>query len=238
MKRSLAVLALLTLSSASLCAAENYNREKVLALFAQYNPTVLEKAQQNEDYNAIVQGVASAYDLPQTEENYYELVALIRNFDNSLELNALAAAYKKKVSPYVENGQDFTALSEQFRQDLVPVFSRLWAVSVQVHTQHLKEAKARVKDLKKDASLTKEQKEEALKGQTQTISFLKKEIKNLKKDSAAQVVLLCDIYAAKVGRNLSQELLQSKASLEAHNTAVNETANLSVVSKNKKPVAK
>ena len=133
MKRSLAVLALLTLSSASLCAAENYNREKVLALFAQYNPAVLEKAQQDENYDAIVQSVAEAYNVAQTDDNHYTLLALIRNFDNSLDLNALTAQYRKAFLINTMNDLDTSAISQQFRSRLEPVFTRIWAVSLQTH---------------------------------------------------------------------------------------------------------
>jgi len=238
MKRSLAVLALLTLSSASLCAAENYNREKVLALFAQYNPTVLEKAQQNADYNTILQSVAQAYNLPETDENRYTLLALIRNFDNSLDLNRLSAQYEKAFYVNVINDLDPSAIAQQFRSNLVPVFSRIWAVSVQTHKEHLKEAKAAAKALKKDASLTAKEKENALAHQKATISFLKQEIKNLKKDSASQIVDACDSYATQTEQAVLQEIAQSRAALATHNVAVKEVNNLSITSKNKKPVAK
>lgn len=238
MKRSLAVLALLTLSSASLCAAENYNREKVLALFAQYNPAALEKARQNADYNTILQSVAQAYDLPETDENRYTLLALIRNFDNSLDLNALAAQYEKAFYINTVNGLDTSAIAQQFRSNLVPVFNGIWAVSLQTHKEHLKGAKAAVKALKKDVSLSAEEKEKALAYQKATISFLKQEIKNLKKDSASQIVAACDSYATQTEQSVLQEIAQSRAARAAHHTAVKEANNLSITSKNKKPVAK
>lgn len=238
MKRSLAVLALLTFSSASLCAAESYNREKVLALFAQYNPAVLERAQQDEVYNALVQSVAAAYNLPQTDDNHYNLLALIRNFDNSVDLNVLTAEYVQTLYLHAENNLDINGITERFSQDLLPVFSRIWAVSLQTHKEHLKTAKTRVKEIKKDKSLTAEQKKEALAAQEKTISFLKQEIKNLKKDAAAQIVYTSDMYTANVRQDVLQQLSQSRALRAAHNTAVDETANLSVISKNKKPVAK
>ena len=238
MKRSLAVLALLTLSSASLCAAENYNREKVLALFAQYNPAVLEKAQQNADYNDILQSVAAAYNLPQTDENHYTLLALIRNFDNSIDLNVLTAEYERAFYVNAVNNLRTSAIAEEFRTNLQPVFSRIWAVSVETHQLHLKEAKAKVKALKKDKSLSAEEKEKALTTQKETISFLKQEIKNLKKNSASQIVSACDSYATQTEQAILQEIARNRAALAAHNTAVKETANLSITSKNKKPVAK
>ena len=238
MKRSLAVLALLTLSSASLCAAENYNREKVLALFAQYNPAVLERAEQDENYNVVVQSVAEAYNVPQTDENHYTLLALIRNFDNSLDLNALTAQYEKAFYINTINNLDTAAISQQFRSDLLPVFSRVWAVSLQTHQQHLKEAKAQLKALKKDKSLTAREKEDALSAQKETISFLKQEIKNLKKNSASKLVSACDSYTTHVEQTVLQIIAQNKAALSAQNTAINETPNLSIISKNKKPVAK
>lgn len=238
MKRSLAVLALLTLSSASLCAAENYNREKVLALFAQYNPAVLEKAEQNAVYNNIVQKVAQAYTLPQTDANHYTLVALIRNFDNSLDLNALSAQYEKAFYINTIHGLDTSAISQQFRNNLFPVFNRILDVSLQTHQQHLKAAKAQLKTLKKDTSLSTSEKEEALSAQKETINFLKQEIKSLKKDSASQLNLICNSYAEQVEQAVLQGIAQSRAALAAHNTAVGATSNLSIVSKNKKPVAK
>lgn len=238
MKRSLAILALLTLSSASLCAAENYNREKVLALFAQYNPAVLERAEQDENYNAVLQSVADAYHVPQTEENHYTLLALIRNFDNSLDLNALTARYEKAFYINTINGLDTSAISQQFSTNLEPIFQRIWGVSLETHTQHLKEAKAQLKALKKDKSLATEEKEKALATQKQTIAFLKQEIKNLKTNPSAQIVAACNSYTTQVEQDILHGIAASRAALDAYNTSVKETENLSIISKNKKPVAK
>ena len=93
MKKSFSVLAALMFFSAALYGA-NYSREDVLALVAQYNPAILEKASADEGYNAILQGLASAYTAEKTDENFIELVALIRNFDNSLSLAAAANRYQ------------------------------------------------------------------------------------------------------------------------------------------------
>ena len=240
MKRSLAVLALLALSSASLCATENYNREKVLALFAQYNPSVLENAQQNGAYQSILESVAQSYNLPQTEENTYSLIALIRNFDNSLLLNALSEEYQRALFVNYANDVDTTAITERFVQDLTPVFSRIWAVSVQVFQLRLKDAKGQLKAVKKDKTLSDVERKETSAVLKQKISLLKQEISNLKKDSATQINGAVESFAAQAQAHVWQSLEQSRqASLAAQkNVAVKETKNLSITSKNKKPVAK
>ena len=70
MKKTLFILATLAMSSALYAQAEAgvYTREKVLELFAQYNPSVLEKARQNEAYNLVLESFASSYQAPQTEQ--------------------------------------------------------------------------------------------------------------------------------------------------------------------------
>ena len=60
MRRSLFLLATLAMSSALYAQqdANGYNREKVLDIFAQYNPVVLENAKNNADYNAVLENLA------------------------------------------------------------------------------------------------------------------------------------------------------------------------------------
>ena len=118
MKRSLFVLATLAMSSALYAQGEagGYTREQVLDIFAQYNPSVLEYASQNAGYNAILEGFASSYQLPQTPENRYELVAAVRNFDNSLRLAAAAQAYQDAVLYARMSGNEMPMAAARFRR--------------------------------------------------------------------------------------------------------------------------
>lgn len=79
MKRCLLLLAVLAVASGlSAQESQQYTQEEVLAVFAQYNPAVLEKAKTNEQYNEILQKLASAYQKDKTEEAESELIALAK----------------------------------------------------------------------------------------------------------------------------------------------------------------
>lgn len=158
MRRSLFILATLAMSSALYAQADagHYNREKVLDIFSQYNPAVLENARQNADYNAVLEGLLASYNAPETEENRYELIALARNFDNSIRLKALAVNYEEAVLLSQMSGLDLSSSVLHFRRELTPVFQNIWAVTVQLREYQIDEYEAQLKELRKNKTLSKE----------------------------------------------------------------------------------
>lgn len=240
MKRSLAVLGLLALSTASFSAAENYTREKVLALFATYNPAVLERAQQDEAYRAVLETVATSYNIPETDENRYTLIALIRNFDNSLKISSLTGEYERAYLVHVLNQLNPTAITRQFHDELLPIFENVQMYTVELNELRLKEAKTKLRSLHKQTELSAQEKEQTRLALKQEISSLKQEIKNLKKDTSSQLSASVDAFIASAQTHVLQTIAHSQdaARLMAQSPAAQEAENLSIISKNKKPVAK
>ncbi len=240
MKRSLAIFAILALSSMSLCAAENYTREQMLNLFAKYNPAVLERAQQDKGYALLLESVMASYNVEQNENNYYELVALVRNFDTSLELSALSQEYDRAFPINYAYGLDTSAITDRFIENLHPVFGKIWAVTVQVRELQVKDKKQQIKDLRHNKTLSAQEKEQVKKELNNQLSLLKKEIKSLKKDSSQQIDFVIKNYVAQEQEQslLSFQEEQRIAAAMEQEKAAKEAKNLSVTSKNKKPVAK
>lgn len=229
MKKSLSILVALVISSAALYGA-NYNREDVLALVAQYNPAILEKAAADEGYNAVLQGLASAYTAEQTDENFIELVALIRNFDNSLALAAASNRYQDALLLNKMNGMDLTTARATFEKEVTDVLGHIWATTLQVQDLALDTYKQRLKEVKKEESLSKTERLAAQDLLKAKIKNVKREIKNLKKYSGAQLTAAANAYVAQTEQNFELKLEQARLAAEAEN--------LQVASKNKKPVAK
>ncbi|MBO4675544.1 MAG: hypothetical protein J5601_05635 [Elusimicrobiaceae bacterium] len=240
MKRSLAVLGLLALSTASFSAAENYTREKVLALFATYNPAVLERAQQDEAYRAVLETVASSYNIAETDENRYTLIALIRNFDNSLKISSLTGEYERAYLVHVLNQLNPSAITRQFHDELTPIFEDVREVSLQLNELRLKEAKTKLRTLRKTTDLSTQEKEQTRLALRQEISSLKQEIKNLKKDISSQLSTSVDSFISSAQSHVLQTIAHSQdaARLMGQSSSAQEAENLSIISKNKKPVAK
>lgn len=241
MRRSLFILATLAMSSALYAQADagHYNREKVLDIFSQYNPAVLENARQNADYNAVLEGLLASYNAPETEENRYELIALARNFDNSIRLKALAVNYEEAVLFSQMSGLDLSSAVLHFRRELTPVFQNIWAVTVQMREYQIDEYEAQLKELRKNKTLSKEARQAREAVLKEKIKALKTEIKSLKKDAGSQILSAVDVYVAETDRSIAEKLEAERARMqEASSKQVSQTKNLQVKTKNKKPVAK
>ena len=118
MKRGLFLIASIALSSALYAQTEPalLSREQVLDLFAQYNPSVLEKAKTDTNYQAILEAFVRSYRLPDTLNNQATVIAGIRNFENSLRLQALTQNYKKSMTLAKMSGQAEQGVRDAYRQ--------------------------------------------------------------------------------------------------------------------------
>lgn len=236
MKRSLLLLALCALSTAvyAQSSAERYTREQVLEVFSNYNPVVLENAKNNEDYNAILEEFISSYNQPVTPQSRFELIAVARNFDNSLLLHIWENTYKQILSKGVFTGEDVSSQLENSRQDLLVILGHVWASSVQLREMQLKETKALLKQTHKDKTLSETSRDEKENLLKEDMTNLKKELKALRKNSGEQIQQIADSYVAQMEKEVASSLLSSRQTEETSS----QTENLQVKSNHKKPVAK
>lgn len=239
MKRCLLLLAVLAVASGlSAQESQQYTQEEVLAVFAQYNPAVLEKAKTNEQYNEILQKLASAYQKDKTEEAESELIALAKNFDNSLRLFIIAKTYENGLALQQVSNIDLAALEAITQGDLLAVFEDIYDNTLDIRDEEIKLCKARIKALKKDKSLSKEDRKAQIAKENDRIKTLKAEIKQLKKDAKDKVRSASELYFADLKADVADNTASvTKAAQEAAQDAKS-AKNLQVKTKNKKPVGK
>lgn len=239
MKRCLLLLAVLAAAS-SLYAqdSQKYTQEEVLAVFAQYNPAVLEKAKTNEQYNDILQKLAASYQKDKTADSQTELIALAKNFDNSLRLFIIAKTYENGLALQQASNIDLAALETTTQDDLLAVFEDIYENTLAIHEEEIKLCKARIKALKKDKSLTKEDRKAQIAKENDRIKALKTEIKQLKKDSKEKVRSASELYFADLKDEVSSKTVSVTKAAQEEAQKAKSTKNLQVKTKNKKPVGK
>ena len=241
MRRSLFLLATLAMSSALYAQpdASTYNREKVLDIFAQYNPAVLENAKKNADYNAILEDLAASYQAPDTEDARFELISVARNFDNSIRLHTLSEQYEEALFLSAVNGVDTSATDKYFNRQVADVLGRVWAVTVNLREEQIKEYKKQLAQVKKDKTLSsadRTAKSNALKAK---IKAVKAGLKALKKDPGSQISTAAQVFGQQVQTRVQARLAALAASAEKDAALQTEqTPNLQVKTNHKKPVAK
>ncbi len=239
MKRCLLLLAVLAAaSSLSAQDGQKYTREEVLAVFARYNPSVLETAKTNAQYNDILQKLASSYQQPKNETSEAELIALAKNFDNSLRLFLIAKAYEEGVSLQMAANIDLAALDTSIKQDLLTVFEDVYANTLDVKKEEIKLSKARIKTLKKDKTLGDAQRKLEISREKDRVNALKSEIKTLKKDSKAKVRSASEVYFADLKADVSAQFTSVSKAAEESAAKAKASSNRQVKTKNKKPVGK
>ena len=234
MKRSLFLLASLVLSSALYAQSGEplFSREQVLDIFSQYNPSVLEKAQQSEDYQALLDGFVQAFQVPDTPENRFNAIAAARNFENSIRLQALTELYTQKALLARMSAQDYTGIRTLYRQDLKDVMTDIWAVSLQMRDWQLGQTKETLKAVRRLDLPTEEKqaREQSLKTQ---INLLKQEVRSLKKNVGEIILESVDKQQAQAERQVAQLM-----SAQGQELSAKQAANLQVKTNHKKPVAK
>ena len=239
MKRCLLLLAVLAAASALQAQdGQKYSREDVLAVFAQYNPQVLENAKVNEDYNHILQQWASAYQQEKSPQADWELMAVAKNFDNSLRLFVIAQTYEESLALQKAANMDFASLDVSTRQALVTVFQDIYNATLDIKAQEIAQTKARIKALKKDKTLAAAQRKLQLTQEKALLKSLKTEVKTLKKDASAKVKSASDVYFADMKERALAKLETAYQAALKQAQQAKSSANRQVKSKNKKPVGK
>ena len=235
MKRSLFILASCAFLSSVVHAENTYDREQVLSFFAKYNPVVLERAEQNEMYKSVLDGLANSFQENQTQVDFFDMIALTRNFDNSIQLATATSLYRDAYRYNQQSGaESFSPVTNQFHSEILSIFQNIWAVTIQVHQLRLDDYENQLKQLKKDESLSKDEKKEKIQILKNNIRALKKEIKRLQKNTGEQLVSATDMYVKQIQQEVSSQLIGSEKQADE----APQVENLSVTSKNKKRVAK
>lgn len=239
MKRCLLLLAVLAAAS-SLYAqdSQKYTQEEVLAVFAQYNPAVLEKAKNNAQYNEILQNLAASYQKEKTAQSETELIALVKNFDNSLRLFVIAKTYENGLALQQASNIDLAALEGATRADLLAVFEDIYEQTLDIHNAEIKLCKVRIKALKKDKSLDKQERNAQIEKENARIKELKAEIKQLKKDAKNKVRSASELYFSDLKAEASSQVASATKAAKEEAEKAKASKNLEVKAKNKKPVGK
>ena len=224
-------------SSSLLCAqqTEQMGKEDVLEAFKKYNPVALEKASSNSAYHELLFKLASAYSAPRTQENESELIALVKNFDNSLALQGVKLNYQKSRQLQLTTGMDLNALDQKSYEYLLQIVQRIFDNTIEVKKIEISQYKAQIKELKKNKNLSSAQRKEQIKEIKAKISAIKRSIKQLKQGSKQKIQDTAAVYLAEIRAEYEKTALIS----QKQQTSVSEQAeNLAVKSNHKKPVAK
>lgn len=239
MKKGLLLLAALAVSSA-LCAQENQNlgREDVLAAFKEYNPAALEKAARNPAYNDLLNKVAAAYSAPDTDERQNEMIALVKNFDNSVRLQAAREEYFNGRTLQAVSGEELAALDARVQAELQEVVKSVFDNTLEVREIQIDRYQEQIKAIKKDDSLSKEQKKASVAELKDKIKAVKTEIKTLKKNSKQKIQDTADVYFADIRSEYTRRQDIERLRAKAQELQASQTAARDVKADNKKPVAK
>lgn len=239
MKKGLLLLAALAVSSA-LCAQENQNlgREDVLAAFKEYNPAALEKAARNPAYNDLLNKVAAAYAAPDTDERQNEMIALVKNFDNSVRLQAAREEYFNGRTLQAVSGEELAALDARVQAELQEVVKSVFDNTLEVREIQIDRYQEQIKAVKKDDSLSKEQKKASVAELKDKIKAVKTEIKTLKKNSKQKIQDTADVYFADIRSEYTRRQDIERLRADAQELQASQTAARDVKADNKKPVAK
>lgn len=228
MKRGLCILTACVISCVAY-AQEGvlYSREDLLAAFNQYNPAALEKAGQDDRYQQILELLLSAYSLPRTEQNYYETIALVKNFDNSIQLKKLQDLYAEKQTLARATGVSLQGLDDRMLEQLLTLSKSIFQNTLDVRRIQLKEYKQQINVLKQQKDLSAEEKQSQIQVLQGKVKAVKQEIKNLKKHAKQKINDVAETYLAEMQKNFSKEQPLQALESDARNIKAN----------HKKPVA-
>ena len=194
-------------------------REDVLNAFKQYNPAALQKASLNQQYGDLLYKVSLAYSAPKTEENEVELIALVKNFDNSIILQSIKEEYESARTLQLMSGADLNALEEKTQEKLVKLVKDIYKNTLDVKEIQIDRYKQDLKAVKKNKNLSSEQKNTLSQEIEKRIEQVKKEINVLKKNRKQKIqdsarVYFVDIKAAYEAKQ--EKTLQAKPQVKSN----------------------
>jgi len=170
------------------------NKDDLLAAFELYNPSVLEKATKEEGYRNILQQLVSSYTAVRNEQNELELIALVKNFDNSILLQYARQQYLNSRRFQDMSGISLEKLNAQTKQDLTEVFTSIYQNTLEVKKIQIKHYRQTIKQIKKDKTLSVEQKKQQVAFLKDKIDQVKQEIRLLKIESKMRISATANAY--------------------------------------------
>lgn len=238
MKRGLFLLASLVFGSALYSQAEEplFSREKVLEMFSNYNPSVLEKAGQRQDYRELLDSFVQLFQIPDNLQNRFTVIAAVRNFENSARLHALTADFVQREMWARMAGEQNTAVRARYQQDVQEVMSDIFGVTLQMNYWKLQELKKLLKQTRQ-AALPQAQKQQQLADLKTAIKQQKAEIASLKKNSGNLVVFFTKQQLKQAQREADNRLMSVQPAALQEQSA-RQASNLQIKTNHKKPVAK
>lgn len=220
MNKTWIILSVLLISSV-LGAQETslLGKEELLNAFKQYNPVVLQKASMNQDYASLLQKLSAAYSRPRTEENELEMIALVKNFDNSIILQKLKTDYASARTLQSVTGTDLNALEEQTSQQLLQLVEDIFVNTLEVKEIQIDRYEKELKAVKKDKTLSSSERKKLQTSVKNKIKKVKKEIKLFKKDKKQKLKDTANIYLIKIKADYENQIQQAlSAVLPAQNS--------------------
>lgn len=241
MKKSLFLLAMAVMSTALYAQGENASltQEQVLDVFARFNPSVLEKAKQNPTYQTTLDNFVSSVSTGAVSISWVDLIAAARNFENSLQLNQVTKKYQQLWLAAKMSGAETTVADENFAHEVSTIFSRVWAVTVQLRRYQLEQAQTALKNLSNAQDMSEADFQETKGRLNREITLLKTEIKTLQYKPGVQIQSAAQEYMSRVQRQLQENTFSIKKNQAIQDEqAAQQTTNLQIKSNHKKPVAK
>lgn len=238
MKKKTFLFAALLLTPALYAQAQGpfFTREQALDVFTRFNPAVLDKAQQDKEYKAILDLFLDNFHREVTPANETELIAAVRNFDTSIRLHILKKLYREKWIYAQVAGESVDPVRRTFAQEVSKEMVHIWAVSVQLNQYRLNVAQEKLAQLRKE--VFSPEREAQKKSLHKEIDSIKTQIKVLTQKSGEYITAITEDYVASVERDLEANFFSVKQAV-AENTfqQARATSNLQAKSKHKKPVA-
>ena len=215
------LFSVLLFMSCTLSAQEvvKMGKEDVWNAFKQYNPSALQKASLNQQYGDLLYKLSLAYSAPKTEENEVELIALVKNFDNSIILQSIKEEYESARTLQLVSGADLNALEEKTQKRLLNLVKSIYKNTLEVKEIQIDRYKQDLKEAKKNKNLSSEQKNTLSQEIEKRIKQVKKEINVLKKNRKQKLqdsarVYFVDIKTAYEAKQ--EKTLQAKPQVKSN----------------------
>ena len=183
--KALLVLAMVFTTALHAQEASLLNKDDLLIAFQLYNPSVLEKATKEEGYRTVLQQLVSSYTAVRNEQNELELIALVKNFDNSVLLQYTRQQYVNS-----RRLQD----NAQTKKDLTEIFTSIYKNTLEIKKIQIKQYRQIIKEIKKDNTLSVQQKQQEIAFLKDKISQVKQVMRLLKMNAKASISATANAY--------------------------------------------
>ncbi len=203
--------------------------QDMLEAFTLYNPASLQKAAQNEEYASLLNKLAQAYTAPRNEANELELIAIVKNFDNSIELETIKQQYIQGRTLQLTSGMELAALNAVIENRTASVMESIWRKTLEVKYIQLARSKASLKQVRKDTSLSGSDKKQQIDLLKNQIKQIKAEICAVKTDASSKIRATAQAYVSQLQAAYDAALQQEQNALQS--------ATHEVKANHKKPVA-